>query len=88
MEKLLRKIILWALKDKIKDKFVVLQQSKTMQNGELELTRYSLLDCLKKEVTSQIAREMLETNLIEFDRIQDVERRSQTITGKAYLLKI
>lgn len=84
MNKLIRKLIIWAFRDKI----VVLRMSKTVQDVELVLAKYPVYDYLQEEIAVRIAHEMKETELLKFEQTQDIGRMNRTITGKVYVLKI
>ena len=84
MNKIIRKLIIWAFKDKI----VVLSKSKTIADVELVLAKYPIYDYLQEEIAVRIAHEMVETGLLKFKSQTDIVRMNRVITGKVYLLKI
>ena len=84
MEKLIKKLIIWAFQDKI----IVLSKSKTVQDVELDLIRYPTHEYLREEIAFRIAHEMMVSEIIKFEQKQDVKRLSRTVTGKVYALKI
>ena len=84
MNKIIRKLIIWAFRDKI----LVLSKAKTVQDVELVLAKYPVWDYLQEEIAVRIAHEMVEAGIMKFTQEQDVKRMSRTITGKIYILKI
>ena len=84
MNKLIKKLIIWAFRDKI----VVLSNAKTVQDVELVLAKYPVYDYIQEEIAVRIAHEMVQSGIMKFNQEQDIKRMNRTITGKIYILKI
>ena len=84
MNKLIRKLIIWAFRDKI----IVLSKGKTVQDVELVLAKYPVYDYIQEEIAVRIAHEMVQSGIMKFSQEQDIARMSRTIIGKVYVLKL